>query len=190
MRQPEHIFTLNKGERAERIKEKIQAEAGDQSNPMKVEKIDLTIREYQYTAEQAASLGICPLLRRKWSQTLCRGQHRGLLRRLPEKFDLVDRCSLDLLKSALTVGGERTYDQIKVNAIHPGATEIGCDRQSRYCTATVEVLPGLLAVWTVWSDDKSGSTATQMADTQGAAIAQFVRRAIGPVEDPTLASAD
>ena len=28
----------------------------------------------------------------------------------------------------------------------PGVTEIGCDRESRYCTAMVEVLPGLMAV--------------------------------------------
>ena len=75
-------------------------------------------------------------------------------------------------------------------AVKPGMTEIGCDKDFRFCTAMVEVLPGLLAVWAVWSDEKPGSTAEQMADTQGAAIVQFVRRAIGPVEDPTLVNAD
>src|SRR3954468_81197 len=32
--------------------------------------------------------------------------------------------------------------------------------------------------------EQTGSTAEQMAGTQGAAIVQFVRRAIGPTEDP------
>jgi len=54
----------------------------------------------------------------------------------------------------------------------------------------VEVLPGLLAVWTVWSDAKTGDSPEEMANTQGAAIVQFVRRALGSVEDPTLVNAD
>jgi hypothetical protein len=75
-------------------------------------------------------------------------------------------------------------------AFRPGIPEIGCDRQPPYCTAAVEVLPGLLAVWTVWPDPKTGRTAEQMAQTEGAAIVQFVQRAIGPTEDSTLASAE
>ncbi len=74
--------------------------------------------------------------------------------------------------------------------LRPGVTEIGCDAQSQFCTAMVEVLPGLLAVWTVWNNEKTGSTAEQMADTQGTAIVQFVRRAIGPAEDPAIVNAD
>jgi hypothetical protein len=54
--------------------------------------------------------------------------------------------------------------------------------------AAVEALPGLLAVWTVWSTE--GETAAQMAQRQGAAIVEFVRRAISPIEDKTLATAD
>jgi hypothetical protein len=71
-----------------------------------------------------------------------------------------------------------------------GVTEVSCDKQSRLCTAGVEVLPGLLAVWTVWSDEKTGGTAAQMADTQGMAIVQFVRRAIDLDEDPWLLTAE
>jgi hypothetical protein len=189
MRQPDHTFTLSGG-RGESVKEKLQTKASDPAEPLKMEKIDLLIREYHYTGEHIASRGICPLLKRKWSETLCRGQHHGLLSRLPEKFDLLDRARLDLLKSESTVGREWRYDQVKNMALRPGVTETGCDGQSPYCTAMVEVLPGLLAVWTVWSDEKTGSTAQQMADTQGSAIVQFVRRAIGPTEDPTLVNTD
>lgn len=189
MRQPDYVFKLTGG-RSENVKEELQIKGSDPAEPMKMEKADLLIRQYQYTGEQLASLGICPLLKRKWSQTLCRGQHQGLLGRLPEKFDLLDRGRLDLLKSAFAVGKERQYDQVKDMALRPGVTEIGCDKLSQFCTATVEVLPGLLAVWTVWSNEKTGSTAEQMADTQGTAIVQFVRRAIGPAEDPSLVNAD
>jgi hypothetical protein len=189
MRQPDHVFNLAGG-RSENMKEGLRAKASDPTEPMKMEKINLLIRQYQYTGQHVASVGICPLLKRAWSQTLCRGQHQGLLSRLPEKFDLLERGRLDLLKSAFTVGKERQFDQVKDMALRPGATEIGCDKQSQFCTAMVEVLPGLLAVWTVWSNEKTGSTAQQMADTQGTAIVQFVRRAIGSAEDPTLVNAD
>ena len=121
---------------------------------------------------------------------MCRGQHRGLLRRLPEAFDLIDRDNLDSLKNHWTIGKERRYDQIKDMAIQRAVTEIGCDRESQFCTAMVEVLPGLLAVWTVWGDEKIARTADQMAEAQGAAIVQFVRRALAPTEDPTLVDAD
>jgi hypothetical protein len=188
MRQPDYVFKITGG-RSENVKEELQIKGSDPAEPMKMEKVDLLIRQYQYTGEQLASLGICPLLKRQWSQTLCRGQHQGLLSRLPEKFDLLDRGRLDLLKS-VTVGKERQYDQVKDMALRPGVTEIGCDKLSQFCTAMVEVLPGLLAVWTVWSNEKTGSTAEQMADTQGTAIVQFVRRAIGPAEDSTLVNAD
>lgn len=188
MRQPEHVFKLAGG-RSDDLKKELQIRASNPAEPMKVEKIDLSIRQYQYTGEQLASIGICPLLKRKWSQTLCRGQHQGVLSRLPEKFDLLDRDRLDILKSALTIGKERQLDQVEDMSVRPGVTEIGCDKQSQFCTAMVEVLPGLLAVWIVWSNEKTGITAEQMADAQGTAIVQFVRRAIGPAEDPTLVDA-
>ena len=66
----------------------------------------------------------------------------------------------------------------------------GCDQHSPYCTAIVEVMPNLLAVWTVWGDEKTHSSAEQMALTQGAAIVEFVRRGLGAAEDPTLMNLD
>ena len=174
------------------MKERLKAEASDPSNPMKMDKLDLIIREYQHyvTNELVPSINICPLLTRTWSQSLCRGERRGPLGRLPEKFDLLDRARLDLLKNHWTVGKERKYDQVKDMAVQPGVTETGCDRQSQFCTAMVEALPGLVAVWTVWSDPKTGAAAEEVAHTQGAAIVHVVRRALVPVEDPTLLNAD
>lgn len=98
----------------------------------------------------------------------------------------MDRSKLEILKHRLTVGGERTYDQVKSMSFRPGETEIGCDKTSVFCTAAVEVLPGLVAIWTVWSSQRTGVAAGQIAASQGAALVQFARRAIGPVEDETL----
>lgn len=190
MRGPGHVFDLARREPEKNLKERLKSQASDPSDPMKMDKVGLLIRQYQYTGEHIASAGICPLLQRKWAEALCRGQHRGLLARLPEKFDLISRDKLDILASHWTVGGERVYDQIKDKALKTKVVDIGCDRKSRFCTAVVEVLPGLLAIWTVWSDEKASITADQMAETQGSAIVQFVRRAIGPTEDLTLVSAD
>jgi hypothetical protein len=192
LRGPDHTFALS-GRRSEKsMKERLKSEASDPSNPMKIDRLDLVIREYQHyvTNEVVPSINVCPLLARTWSQSLCRGEHRGVLRRLPEKFDLLDRDRLDILKNHWTVGKERKYDQVGNMTVRPGETEIGCDRESRFCTAMVEVLPGLLAVWTVWSDENKGRTAEEMAHTQGAAIVQFVRRALGPAEDHTLVNTD
>lgn len=186
LRGPGHVFDLNRRKPGESLKERFESEARDPNNPMPMDKLDILIRQYQYTGEHVASRNICPLLSRKWSQALCTGQHRGILARLPEKFDLMDRSKLHLLQNTWTVGKERRCDQIKDFVLRPGVTDIGCDKASRFCTALVEVLPGLVAVWTVWSDDKTGAPAEQMAHSQGAAIVQFVRRALSPVEDATL----
>ena len=176
MRGPGHTFDLVRPKPEKSLKERLKSEARDPSNPLKMAKVDLLIREYQYTGENSTSVGICPLLNRKWAETLCRGQHRGLLKRLPLQFDLLGRDNLDILANYWSVGRERIYDQVKHMALHPNVVEIGCDRESQFCTAVLEVLPGLVAVWQVWGGDKTAVTAEQMAETQGSAIVQFVRR--------------
>jgi hypothetical protein len=189
LRGPDHSFDLS-GRKPERsLKETLKSEAGDPKNPMKMDKLDLIVREYQFTGEWAASIAICPLLKRNWSRALCLGQHRGLLRRLPQKFDLLDRVKLHL-RNHVTVGKEREYDQLKNLVIEPGVTRMRCDRASPFCTALVEVLPTVLAVWTVSGNPDTGELPEQAAPMQGAAIAQFVRRGLGPAEDPTLVDAD
>jgi hypothetical protein len=190
LRGPGHTFDLNPQRPKQSLKETLKLEASDASRPMTKDSLALVIQQYQYTGETNASIEICPRLKRVWSQRQCRGQQRGLLKRLPKDFDLLDRGKLDQLKNHWTVGRERQFDQVKDMAVQRGVTEIGCDREPPYCTAMVEVLPGLVAIWTVWPDRNTGGTARQMADAQGGAIAQFVPRALSPAEDPTLVDAD
>lgn len=185
---PGHTFNLNRRKSEPSAKDRFRP-ASEPSNPMSADQLAIAIRQYQYFGEDPGAGRICPLLTRKWSRSLCVGAHSGLLRRLPERFELLDRDKLDLLQYHWTVGKERQYDQVKGMALRPGVTEIGCDKQSKFCTAAVDVLPGLLAVWTVWSDEKTGVTGREMADSQGAAIVQFVQRALAPVEDLTLVDA-
>jgi hypothetical protein len=186
MGSPGHTFDLNRSRHEKTLKEQLQSEASDPYHPMRVDQLDLSIHEYQYFGDYPASQEHCVLLTRKWSQSQCAGARRGVLRRLPQRFQLLDRSKLELLQYHWTVGSEREYDQVKDLKLRPGATEIGCDRESRFCTAVVEVQPGLLAVWTVWSDEHSGVSAQTMADEQGLAIVQFVPRALGPVEDAAV----
>ena len=186
LQQPAGVFDLDERKRLD-INDEFRT-ARDPSQPVRKEKIDLSVRQYQYTGENTASLGICPLLTQRWSAMVCRGRHRGLLSRLPKQFSLIDRARVEILRNQWTVGLERVYDQIKGFALPPGETEVGCDKNSQFCTAVVETLPGLLAVWSVWPDEELGATAEQMAKSQGAAIVQFVAvAAIGfPTKDPTL----
>jgi hypothetical protein len=184
LRRPGHVFDLGR-KQSTGFREQIQ-EASDPANPKPVQTINLSIRRYQRISEQSGSPDICPLLTRRWSEAVCRGKQTGLLSRLPSSFDLLDRNSPRLLNNYIAAGGERIYDRIK-DAVGLGMIGVGCARTS--CTAVVEASPGLLAVWFVWSDDRTGATAQQMADSQGPAIVQFVRRAIGPVEDLTLLDA-
>ncbi|MBR0869864.1 hypothetical protein JQ633_05815 [Bradyrhizobium tropiciagri] len=187
LRGPGHVFNLG-AHATERTN--ASEVSPDSYHPVQANKLDLIIREYQYTGEMLASTAICPLLKRTWSQTICQGPRRGLLRRLPEQFDLLDEGRLDLLKDYWTVGRERMLDQIGGKTPPLGVTKIGCDQHSPFCTAIVEVLPNLLAVWTISSEEKSGSKTEQIADAQGAAIVQFVRRGLGPREDKSLVDLD
>jgi hypothetical protein len=187
LRGPGHVFNLSTHE-TERTG--ASETPRDPDNPIQANKLDLIIREYQYAGEMTASTAICPLLKRAWSRIICQGTQRGLLRRLPEQFDLLDQGKLDLLKDHRTVGGERVLNQINGKTLPLGVTKTSCDQHSPYCTAVVEVLPNLLAVWTVSSDEKSGGKTEQIADAQGAAIVQFVRRGLGPYEDNSLVDLD
>lgn len=190
LRGPDRTFDLSGRKPEKSRKETLKSEATEPGHPMKTDKLDLVIRQYGFTGESLTGDKICASLLRRWTKSLCLGERRGLLMRLPEKFDLLDRTKLDILKTHWTVGKERQYDQVKNMAMQPGITELGCDKDSRFCTALVEVLPGLVAVWTTWADPNTGEMPEDIGPKQGAAIVQFVRRGISPVEDPTLADAD
>jgi len=168
------------------VPQRLAALPTDPNSPQRVDSLGVVLRQYQYSYPAGSS--ICPLLSREWLRLTCTGKGHGLLKRLPDEFELLDRAKLEILQSRYTVGRERQYDHVKAMALRPGVTEMICDRQSQYCTAAVEVLPGLLAIWMmVWLDGKSGAT---LAESQGAALLQLVGRGLGPTEDLTLADAD
>jgi hypothetical protein len=187
LRGPDHVFTLTREKPAKSRKEILQEQATNPDHPMIVDSLDLAIRQYQYTGEYGISMTICPRLTRLWAQLMCRGEHTGVLQHLPERFDLLDRAKLDILKTHSVANGRTKYDRVSGMALRLGDTEIACEQSPDSCTAVVETQPGLLAVWTVWSSE--GETAEHMAQRQGPAIVEFVRRGIGPIEDKTLATA-
>lgn len=185
---PDRAFDLNGRHSGLSRKDQLKKEALDPGKPAPADSLGLRIKPYK--ADYPELRDVCTLLKRKWSRAVCLSEQESLLRRLPERFLLLDRKRLELLQNYWTVGKERQFDQVKYLALTPGITEIGCDQESIFCTAAVEVLPGLLAVWTVWSDEKTGRTARDMAESQGAAVIQLVGRGLGKDEDPTLAGAN
>lgn len=185
---PDRTFDLNGRGSNLSPKDRLKNQALDPAKPAPVDSLGLRIRPYK--ADYPELREVCTLLKRKWSRAVCLTKHGSLLRRLPDRFVLLDRNKVALLQNHWTVGKERQFDQVQGLALEPGRTEIGCDKQTKFCTAAVEVLPGLLAVWTVWSDEKTGMTARTMAESQGIAIVQLVGRGLGKDEDPTLAYAN
>jgi hypothetical protein len=188
VRGPDAVFSL--GRREPNPLNQMLAKASDPNSPLQVDTLPLAIRPYQSTGERLESSKICPLLTRRWAQAVCRDEQSGILKRLPEKFDLFDRQKIEILKRHLTIGGETEYDHVSGMVLRPGTIEIGCDKASKFCTAAVEALPGLLAIWTVWGTDNADAEARSMAREQASAIIEFVQRAIGPSEDVTLLTAD
>jgi hypothetical protein len=167
LRGPDHIFTLSREKPAKSRKQILTEQASDPHSPMPVESLALLIHQYEMRDQHGASREICQPLARTWAQVVCRGQQKGVLGRLPEKFDLLDRAKLDLLKHRYTVGGEQEYDHVKGMTMRPGITEVGCDKASKFCTAVVETSPGLLAVWTVWDDDRGDGVTDGRATRSG-----------------------
>jgi hypothetical protein len=157
--------------------------AGDQAMPKRAGSVEIIISAYQYYGELAASSSICPRLTREWSRRICRNERLGVLKELPQKFRLYGRESIGQLEGVWTVGSERQADQIADMRFQIGVPEIGCDRDTKFCTAAVTITQNLLAVWTVWSTEKLPETAAEMARRQGRAIFDFVQYGLGEVED-------
>ena len=160
-------------------------DAGDPAKPKRVPRLDVSIVRYRNITEQSFAPDICPLLTRQWSKAVCSGQITGVLGRLPPSIRLRD----GTVRAEITSGAEQAADR-RNDRIRPVSAEVHCDVGAKFCNARIEALPGLLAEWTVWNDERTGTTASEMADRQGLAVVEFVRRAIGPVEDATLLQAE
>ncbi len=148
-----------------------------------VDRMQILIRQYQYTGELASSQKICPLLKRDWAKSFCKGEHLEVMQKLPEKFYIVDKEHVDLFSSHYTVGRERVSDQIRKLDLKIQSADIACDADGKFCTAGIQTSPGTLAIWTVWPSEKPARTARQMAKSQGDAILAFVKYAISTKSD-------
>lgn len=148
-----------------------------------VDRVEISIRQYQYTGERTSSVRICPLLARDWARGFCTGELQEMMSKLPDKFYIVDKQRIDTFSGHWTVGRERVSDQIKSITLENSKSSIACDADGKFCTAITPVSERTLAVWTVWPSISKQLTAQQVADTQGAAIRAFVRNAIGQLEN-------
>ena len=153
------------------------------AKPQIVRSMRVFVEIYRTFGERFSSQGICPILSREWARNICENKRPGQLKNLPQSFLLLNRDHIDILKRYPTVGKERQYDQIVEMRFEPGQSEIGCDKESKFCTAIVTIDPKLIAVWTVWSENDSPNSASNMAERQGRAIFQLVENGLGKIED-------
>jgi hypothetical protein len=160
----------------------IAKQASDPTKPFPLKRLRLNIEQYQYHGEHSAFSGICPRLTRLWWRKVCEGEGDDVARYLPRTFEIFDQNDLVLMRNTWTVGNENTFDQLRKLTLEPGKTEVACDQGSRFCTAAVEVLPGMVAVWTVWNDPEKQQTARQMARPQGDALVEFLKIASKTLE--------
>ncbi|MBN8958538.1 MAG: hypothetical protein J0H17_18530 [Rhizobiales bacterium] len=163
---------------------RLQAEGVEQSAPIVLDKIDVKILRYIDGREEHSRF--CEMLTREWAKSVCRGSRSATMRHLPERFTLIDRRKLELMKHYFTMGRENQYDQIRDMTLRRSVPEIGCDKESKFCTAALQVMPKLIAVWTVWPNGKAGWSAEEVAEREGNAVFQFVNRGLVENEDPDL----
>jgi hypothetical protein len=152
----------------------------------RLDRIELGIGTYGWSDFEPEIRKICPLLARRWVASVCDDPWAPIEQAMPvNSFYLIDRSAIALFENRSTVGGERTSDQLRAMRFEVGRTEIQCDREApaetRFCTAARPISPQLVAVWTVWGDERE--TAQMMAEREGRAIAAFVRYAIASEED-------
>jgi hypothetical protein len=161
----------------EGFRETIEGKTRDAARPFRLNKLALRIESYILSGKGRDESRLCRLLSPRW-QVLCEQGNANLAGQLPFTFDVYDRNHLVLLKHSSTVGKENRFDQLRQLTLEPGKTEVACDQGSQFCTAAVEVLPGVVSVWTVWNDPEKQQTARQMARPQGAALVEFFKVAV------------
>jgi hypothetical protein len=149
-----------------------------------LDKIDVKI--LRYIDGRAAHSRFCEMLTREWAKSVCTGSRSTTMRHLPKRFTLIDRRKLELMKHYFTAGLENQYDQIRDMTLRRGVPEIGCDKEKRSCTAALQVMPKLIAVWAVWPNDKAGWSAEDVAEKEGNAVFQLVNRGLVENEDPDV----
>lgn len=128
----------------------------------------------------------CGRLTRDWSRAVCTDPQALLLQTLPsDGFYLADDRHLDVFSSHGTVGGENRWHQLQTMTLQAGQSSIACDRnvpgKQRFCTAAHPIADHLVAVWTVWDDDRE--SAAVMAEREGRAVGALVWFSLGEAED-------
>ena len=152
--------------------------AGDPAHPFKAGFIQISSERYGYVDKQGAA--VCPRLTRVWARLVCRGEPPGKLGDLPKSFQLFDRAYLNQLRQHFTVGRESRFEQVTPVGLQEGATKLGCDKATRFCTAALALSSNVVAVWGV--EATPTETAAEMARRHGAAICVFARDSIGEIE--------
>jgi len=144
--------------------EKLAQDAGHKSDPIDAGYIKI---RPGHNYERSNVNSGCQFSSVSWK---CLAKRYGVPRDLPSSFIIADVRFIKQFTDHFTVGGERVADHLANLTPIASKTSIACDTISRFCTAAFELSPHVMAIWDVWSNDRTSETAIAMAKRQGRAI--------------------
>ena len=151
-----------------------------------LEKAEINIRPYGWNDADASYRRICFHLTRQWARSVCDDPWSPIAQSLPT-FYIFDIRKPDAFDSHSGPDGETIGGQLRTMRIEHDAASVVCGSKTssgtRFCTAATLIQQNLAAVWLLSDDMNRGETHLERADREANAIANFVRYAMGPIED-------
>lgn len=136
---------------------------------------------YGSTGELLKSRGICPLLTRQWSRSICKSPYTPLYRALPREIALLKPEALSVYRHTGLAGASQTkYDVVSKIRFDRDRADRACSDPDpnghRFCSAGIGLENGLIALWEAGDNLDDDTRVGQM-------VQSFVKNAIGPKED-------
>jgi hypothetical protein len=186
-------FSLNGRKDRQEAKARLEAfrqlAAAPETAPV-LPSLEVTVYTYGWNDFGQDTRRICPRLRQKWSKSVCDDPWAALQQALPKnRFDLIDLRSLRESDQTYARSCLHPDEQNRALNLQLGKASLLCEAKvygsgrTRFYTAAVKIDGNLGAIWIVWEDDQSEETANEMADREGKAIAAFVVKGLGSIED-------
>jgi hypothetical protein len=158
-------------------------DSADPKKPLALDELSVVVRTYGWNDSDMRQRQICPMLTRKWAQSVCDNPWAAIQQALPSNsFRLVNLGRLqvnchDDSKLRLPLP-QRPREAVMVcKALVYGAPD------NQYYHAVIRIDGDLGVLWTVWRYGQNGETAEAMTEREGKAIVAFVQYGLGKKEN-------
>lgn len=164
-------------------------ESIDSENSKPLDRISLQIDTYGWDDWDMKMGQICPMLTRKWAQSVCDNPWAVVQQSLPNRIEIVDlrRLKLDTNQySPRCAENSLPYQSLPARQ---GAPVIICEQQmfggkaAEFYVAAVRIDGDLGAVWLIARSSQAGETGEARMARQGKAVVAFLQYGLGPSED-------